>query len=202
MTIPRKPLSSEEKDRYSTINKENIEFIMERNNAINRWVIGDMLRRTSYHYPDKEALVFGDMSRTYLELEQECNQVANALSDLGVKKYDRVAILAHNTHHHVLTWMGCAKIGAIYLAVNYLLGGEDIAYCINHSESTVFVVEDSLYPQVKDVLDRMPTVKKLIWSNQGSKQGAEPGFLDFDKWYQVYPTTAPNVVFLLRTRFK
>ncbi len=47
---------------------------------------------------------------------------------LGVQKYDRVAILAHNTHHHVLTWLGCAKIGAIYLAVNYLLKDDDIAY--------------------------------------------------------------------------
>ena len=153
-----------------------------------------MLRRTGYHFPDKKALVFNDISRTYLELESECNQVANALTDLGVKKYDRVAILAHNTHHHVLTWMGCAKIGAIYLAVNYLLKGDDIAYCINHSESNVFVVEDALYPQVKDVIDKMPSVKTLIWSNQGEGKAAEENFLDFDNWYGAYPATEPDVV--------
>ena len=44
-------------------------------------------------------------------------ELANALADLGVKKYDRVAILAHNTLDHVLTWIGCAKIGAVYLAI-------------------------------------------------------------------------------------
>lgn len=188
------PLSQQDKERYNIINKENIDFIMERNNSINRWVIADMLRRTSYHYPDKSALIFNDITRTYSELENECNQVANALVDLGVKKYDRVAILAHNTHHHVLTWMGSAKTGAIYLAVNYLLGGDDIAYCINHSESKVFIVEDSLYPQVKDVLGKMPSVKTLIWSNQGEGKDKEEGFLDFDKWYSAYPTTAPDVI--------
>ena len=57
-------------------------------------------------------------------MEDECNRVANALADLGVKKYDRVAILAHNTIHHVLTWIGCCKIGAVYLAINYLLRGK------------------------------------------------------------------------------
>lgn len=189
------PLSNADKERYNLINKENIEFIMERNNRTNRWVIADMLKRSSYHFPDKTALVFNEITRTYTALEKECNQVANALSGLGIKKYDRVAILAHNTHHHVLTWMGSAKIGAIYLAVNYLLKGNDIAYCINHSESKIFIVEDTLYPQVKDVLDQMPTVKTLIWSNQGA--GGQPpsdAFLNFDDWYTPYPNTEPNVI--------
>ncbi len=79
-------LTQEEKTRYSALNKENIEFLMNRYNKVNRWVIADMIRRTSYHYPDKKALIFGEQSLTYAELEDECNRVANALSDLGVKK--------------------------------------------------------------------------------------------------------------------
>ena len=187
-------LSAEDKQRYSTISPENIDFVMNRNNRINRWVIADMLRRTRYHYPDKNALVFGDICLTYTQLEDQCNQAANALAGLGVKKYDRVAILAHNTHHHVLTWIGCAKIGAIYLAVNYLLRDDDIAYCINHSESTVFIVEDSLYDQVKTVLNKMPTVKHLIWSNQGAGQPAAEGFIDFDDWHSSASATEPEVI--------
>ncbi|OQX01830.1 MAG: acyl-CoA synthetase, partial [Desulfobacteraceae bacterium IS3] len=156
--------------------------------------IADMIRRTRYHFPDKTALIFGDMQRTYSRLEDECNQVANALADLGVKKYDRVAILAHNTHHHVLTWLGTAKIGGIYLALNYLLRGKDISFCINHSESKVFIVEDALYDLVKDVLAEMPSVKTLIWSSQGAGKAPEKGFKNFDEWYKNYPTTEPDAV--------
>ena len=166
---------------------------MNRNNRINRWVIADMIRRSAYHLPDKTALIFNDKNLTYTQLERECNQAANALSALGVRKYDRVAILAHNTHHHVLTWMGCAKIGAIYLAVNYLLKGDDIAYCINHSESTVFIIEDTLYDQVKTVLDKLPTVKTLIWSDQGAGHQAPDGFINFDDWYTAQDDTEPDV---------
>jgi len=190
-----KPLTEVEKVRFSVINKENIEFIMDRYNKTNRWVIADMIRRSAYHYPDKKAMIFGDKSLTYAEMEDECNRVANALIDLGVKKYDRVAILAHNTIHHVLTWFGCAKIGAIYLAVNYMLRGKDISYCINHSESVVFIVEDSLYELVKDVLDEMPMVKTLIWSNQGAgKPPVDDKFKDFDEWYKVYPSDEPDMI--------
>ncbi len=188
------PLSEENKLRYSTISPENIDFIMNRNNRVNRWVIADMIRRTRYHYPDKNALIFNDICLTYSQLEDECNQAANALAGLGVKKYDRVAILAHNTHHHVLTWLGCAKIGAIYLAVNYLLKDDDIAFCINHSESTVFIVEDSLYDNVKGVLGKMPQVRHLIWSNQGAGLPPADGFIDFAAWYSPAPTSEPDVI--------
>jgi fatty-acyl-CoA synthase len=190
-----KPLTKEEKARFSVINKENVEFLMDRYNKTNRWVIADMIRRSAYHYPDKKAVIFGDKSLTYAEMEDECNRVANALIDLGVKKYDRVAILAHNTIHHVLTWFGCCKAGAIYLAVNYMLRGKDISYCINHSESTVFIVEDTLYDLVKDVLDEMPTVKTLIWSNQGAgKPPVDEKFKDFDEWYKAYPADEPDTI--------
>ena len=146
----KRPLTDEEKAKYQVLNKENLEFLMNRYNSTNRWVIADMIRRARYHFPDKKAMIYGDKSLTYAQMEDECNRVANALTALGVEKYDRVAILAHNTIHHVQTWIGCCKIGAIYLAINYLLRGKDISYCINHSESKVFIVEDSLYDLVKD----------------------------------------------------
>ncbi len=188
-------LTGEDKARYSVLNKENLEFLSSRYNRVNRWVIGDMIRRSAYHYPDKKAIVTSARHLTYLELEAEANRVVNALTDLGIQKYDRVAILAHNTIHHVLTWLACAKIGAVYLAINYLLKGKDITYCINHSESRVFIVEDDLFDLVKEVMDDMPTVKRFIWSAEGSgKPVAGDRFVDFDQWIEPFDTTEPDTV--------
>ncbi|MDM8537432.1 AMP-binding protein, partial [Desulfobacterales bacterium HSG17] len=195
MSVLSKILTPEDEACYSSLNNENLDFLMNRYNKVNRWVIADMLRRSRYHYPDKKALIYNDKTLTYSELEDECNKVGNALIDLGIKKYDRVAILAHNTIHHALTWMGCCKAGAVYLAINYLLKGKDISYCINHSESKVFIVEDSLYDLVKDVLADMPTVKTLIWSDDVS--GISPPddrFKDFNSWYKPYPATEPDTI--------
>ncbi len=187
------PLSVEDKQRFNIINKENIEFLMNRYNGTNRWVIADMLRRARYHHPDKDAVIFGDKALTYTQLEEECNRVANALRGIGVQKYDRVAILAHNTLHHALTWFGCCKIGAIYLAINYMLRGKDISFCINHSESVVFIVEDALYDLVKESLDDMPSVRTFIWSNQGAgNSSVSERFIDFDQWKSSYSSDEPE----------
>lgn len=195
MSANRLPLTEEEKDRYKVIDKENLDLLMNRYNKENRWVIADMIRRSAYRYPDKPALIFGDKTLTYAALERECNRTANALAALGVRKYDRVSILAHNTIHHVLTWLGCAKIGAIYLAINYLLRGKDVSYCINHSESKVFIVEDALFDLVKDVMDDMPTVKTFIWSDQVAGQPpASDRFRNFDAWCGDYPDAEPDTI--------
>ncbi|GAB6887871.1 acyl-CoA synthetase [Desulfothermus okinawensis JCM 13304] len=188
-------ISKDLKGRFYSITEENVNYLLNHYNKINRWVISDLLKRSAYHYPDKIALRFKDTSLTYSELDRKANQVANALKDLGVKKYDRVAILAHNTLHHVLTWFGTIKVGGIYLAVNYLLHGPDIKYCIDHSESNIFIVEDALYDLVKDVLDDMKSVDKFIWSrDMVGKEKLSDKFIDFDEWYSAYPDTEPDVI--------
>jgi fatty-acyl-CoA synthase len=188
-----KPLTSDEKARYDAITPENLDFLMKRYNRVNRWVIADMIRRSAYHFPDKTALIYNDRSFTYAQLEEESNRVANGLISLGIKQYDRVAILAHNTVHHVLTWLGCCKAGAVYLAINYLLKGKDISYCINHSGSKLFIIEDALFDLTKDVLGEMPTVQGLLWSNDlAGSPPPDERFKDFETWYKDFPTLEPD----------
>ena len=81
-----RPLTDADKSRFNTLNAENIAFLADRYNRVNRWVIADMIRRSAYHYPDKTAMIFGDRKMTYAEMEGDCNRVANALIDLGVKE--------------------------------------------------------------------------------------------------------------------
>jgi fatty-acyl-CoA synthase len=187
-------LSEQERALYSRIDGETTRFLNVRYNRITRWVIADLLKRSASRTPDKAALVFGDRVLTYGELEAATNRVAHALLGLGLKRFDRVAVLAHNTLHHVLTWLGTAKAGGIYLAVNYLLRGKDIAYCVNHSEATVFVVEDLLHDLVAEVRGDMPGVRHFIWSNQGAGKEAPEGWTDFDPWHAAQPSGEPGVV--------
>jgi len=127
--ITNAPLTTHEREHYNTLNENNVRFLRSRYNRINRWVVADIVGRSAHRYPNKPAIIYRNTTLTYQQLEQQSNQVANALIDLGIQKYDRVAILAHNTIDHVLTWLGTAKAGGVYLAVNYLLLGKDIVLC-------------------------------------------------------------------------
>ena len=167
------------KKAFEEINEENIRIIRSAFNKIMRWVIADFPKRSAHRNPNKTAIIFRDTSTTYSQLDKLCNAFANSLLDLGLKKFDRVAVLAHNTHHQVISWFGCCKAGAIMVPINYLLRGKDIAYCVNHSECKYFIIEDDLYHLVKDDLNSM-NVDYLIWSSIGGREIPE-NFYDLDE---------------------
>ena len=58
--------------------------------------VGDLLHRTARRYPDKLAVVAGDVRMTYAEFDAAVNRAAHALADRGLAKGDRLALLSHN----------------------------------------------------------------------------------------------------------
>jgi len=178
---------------FDEINEENIRTIRDAYNKIQRWVIADFPKRSAHRYPNKKAVIFRDLEFNYKQLDELANAFANSLIEMGLKKYDRVAVLAHNTHHQVISWFGCCKAGAVMVPINYLLRGRDIAYCVNHSECKYFVVENDLYDLVKDDIDKMDV--EFIWSMIGEKEPPE-GFSEFDellKSSKKEPDTTLNI---------
>ena len=105
-------------------------------NKINRDTIGDISRRAALKYPDKKALIFREKQAqifrekqlTYRELELNACRFANLMIRLGVKKGDRVAINAYNSHHYPISLLGLAKIGAVQVPINYMLNAAEIDY--------------------------------------------------------------------------
>ena len=171
---PRTPLDA--------LTEESIRELRKRYNRVNRWVVADMVQRSAYRSPSKPALLFNGKTLTYAELDLALNRVGNALLALGLKKFDRVAILAHNTIHHVLAWLGTLKAGGIYVPLNFMLKGKELAYQVNHADAKVLIVEDSLLGNIEEVLGELPSVNHRIWSNQALGQEAPAGWLDFEEW--------------------
>ena len=149
-------------------------------NVLRRFAVGDILRRTVGRYPDREAIVFRDVRLTYDELNRKVNRFANALTGLGVKKGDKVAILSHNCTQYVIFLFAVAKIGAWVTPLNFMLRGKDISYIINNSEAVMFIVEDALVEVVKEIEKEIPSVKSYCSINLAGKQSPE-GWLDFDE---------------------
>ncbi len=117
-------------------------------NIINRDTIGDMARRAATKYGDKTAIIFRDTTLSFYDLERESRRFAHLMASYGVKKGDRVAILAYNSHYYPISLIGLGKIGAVQVPINYMLNAEEIAYIVNHSGAKVFIVEDALYPVI------------------------------------------------------
>ncbi|HRS97297.1 MAG TPA: fatty acyl-CoA synthetase [Smithella sp.] len=129
-------------------------------NIINRDTIGDMARRAATKYGDKTAIIFRNVKLSFYDLEREARRFANLMTRYGIRKGDRVAIYAYNSHYYPISMLGLAKIGAIQVPINYMLNADEIAYIINHSGSRIFIVEDALYPIIADSREKFTDVER------------------------------------------
>jgi len=109
-----------------------------------RHTIGDLLWRSAARFPNKTAIVYGQLRQTYAELDQVVNRTANALVERGVRKGDRVALLSHNNHGFVVVNFALARLGAIMVPINFMLGSTEVAFILGHAGASGMIVEDAL----------------------------------------------------------
>ena len=100
----------------------------------------EFLTISSSIVPEREALVCGGTRLTYLQVQERVNRLANALTDLGVERGHKVAIMALNSHEYIETYYACAKLGAVFSPLNYRAKREEITYMVNNSDASVFFV--------------------------------------------------------------
>ncbi|WP_049574256.1 acyl-CoA synthetase [Nonomuraea sp. SBT364] len=136
--------------------------------------IGDLLRRSAARFPGKTAIVFGDLRQSYADLDRAVNRTANALAARGVGKGDRFALFSHNHHAFVVAYFALARLGAISVPINFMLGPDEVAYILEHSGATGMLVEEALAPVAARAAGDSVTVRGVI----GRAGGWEP----FEEW--------------------
>ena len=117
--------------------------------------VGDLLHRTARRYPDKLAVVDGDLRVTYDEFDLAVNRAAHALADRDLAKGDRLALLSHNCWQYAVLDFATARLGVVLVPVNFMLGADEIAYILDHSGAETLVAEDAL-AEVGDAAIRAP----------------------------------------------
>jgi fatty-acyl-CoA synthase len=113
--------------------------------------VDDVLRRSAGRTPDRVALVFGDRSWTYAELDAGVSRAAGHLLSLGLSRGDRVATVGANSDAYLLAFLGCARAGLVHVPVNHALTGGELSYLLAQSGSRVALVDPALRDTVEAV---------------------------------------------------
>ena len=98
----------------------------------------DVIRTHARERGDTVAIVQDDLRRTWSELDQRSNRVANALAAAGVGEHDRVAFIDKNGHEYFEVLFGAAKLNAVTVNVNWRLAPPEVAWIVDDAEAKVF----------------------------------------------------------------
>ncbi|GAB3057909.1 class I adenylate-forming enzyme family protein [Micromonospora schwarzwaldensis] len=92
-----------------------------------------MLSGNARRFADADALVFEDRRWTHRQLDDDVNALAAGLAAEGVGRDSRVAIVANNVPEFLLLSLALAKLGAVFVPLNYRLTPGELARLLAHA---------------------------------------------------------------------
>jgi 4-hydroxybenzoate-CoA ligase len=110
----------------------------------------------------KTAFIDVDRTLTYGELQARSCRFAAALSDIGLRPEERLALLLYDTIDFPVAFWGGVRAGIVALPLNTLLNAEQYAYILGDSRASAIVASASLAKTLLPIVDRLPRLRTII----------------------------------------
>jgi len=111
--------------------------------------IPQMFDQAVEKFRSKTALIFYGKKISYGELRELTDRFAGALSQLGVKKGDTVALYLLNCPQYVIAYFGALKAGAKVTPISPVYTSHEVKHQIEDSDAKTVVCQDILYDNLE-----------------------------------------------------
>jgi amino acid adenylation domain-containing protein/non-ribosomal peptide synthase protein (TIGR01720 family) len=139
--------------------------------------------------PDQIALVHGDQSLTYAELNQRANQLAQVLRSWGVQPETRVGICLERSSDLIMSLLAVLKAGGAYVPIDPNLPAQRFTYLVKDAQLSLLISRQSLFdppsPLKSGTGDLAPSLKR--------RAGENLLFLDLDTIQTTIAAPTPNL---------
>jgi len=122
----------------------------------------DFLNIASAICPERDSIVFEGKRWTYVQINDRVNRLANALMKLGVEKGDRIGMLQVNCNQYVETYYAAAKLGIIFVPLNFRAKSDELSYMINNAEAKILFAGSRYLEMIQGMLPQLRNVKQCI----------------------------------------
>jgi len=150
------------------------------------------------NYPHQAAILFRGREITYASLSGQVDQLAAALSALGVQKGDRVCIFLPNCPEFILADWAVMRTGAVVVPTSVLRSDDGLLYELQTSASKVIICQESSLERLLAIQGRSDLEHIIITSDQGYdlapvKASLPPDVHDLRRLLADHPAVPPDV---------
>jgi acyl-CoA synthetase (AMP-forming)/AMP-acid ligase II len=111
---------------------------------------------------ERPAVIQGETSRSWRELDERASRLARRLADAGLGPGDRVAIALYNGPEYVETILAVMKLRCAQVNVNYRYRERELRDLLDDSKATALVMDAALTPVAAAAVARVPRVRTII----------------------------------------
>ena len=110
---------------------------------------------------------------TWNVFNEKANRFANLLTQRGIKKGDKVAILLMNCLEWLPIYFGILKTGAIAVPLNFRYAPDEIEYCVNLSDTNILVFGPEFIGRVEEIAENISKNRLLFFVGDSCPSFAE-----------------------------
>jgi len=151
-------------------------------------VVGDIVTSNARLFPSKMGIIDEKARLTWKQFNDRINRLANTMLGLGLRKGDRVAIIAENYHEFAEFLFAIAKAGLITVCLNYRLTAEQMIRIMNDCQPKAVLIQDKF----SEVIEPIKSAVKSIDSFIGTGEHHGCGY-DYESLLSESPPAEPNV---------
>jgi acyl-CoA synthetase (AMP-forming)/AMP-acid ligase II len=130
--------------------------------------IADLFEHAVDLVPDRVALICGEHSVTYAELEAGSNRLAHHLREHGVTQGSHVGVQCQNSIEAVQAILAAYKLRAVPINVNFRYVENELRYLFENADLVALVHDRRYTDRVAAVLPDVPTLRNLVVLEDGS----------------------------------
>lgn len=125
--------------------------------------LGWTFEQATLRNPDGPALLQGDVTLSYAQVNQWANRIAHHLITQGIRKGDVVAVFLENRPELLVTILAVAKVGAISALLNTSQTRDTLAHSLNLVAPAAIIVGEELVPAFSAVCERVSIEPTHTW---------------------------------------
>lgn len=124
------------------------------------YTVYDLICRNARVYSERDSIVFKDMRLTHKQFKEKCDGLAAGLLRSGIRKGDRLGVVAYNSDEFMVLYGAAAKIGAILLPVNWRLQQDEVEYVLNDCSPKFVFAGPDCRKTVTDAVAKVASVER------------------------------------------
>ncbi len=141
------------------------------------------IERAAFVYPDRTAIVYEDIRRSWVQTYIRCKRLASALVNRGIEVGDTVAVMLPNVPAMIEAHFGVPMTGAVLNALNIRLDANAIAFMLKHGEAKILLTDREFSQTIQAALAQLDTKPLLIDVDDPEFSGGEfIGELEYEEF--------------------
>src|SRR5437660_4707217 len=133
----------------------------------------DRLREVAREVPTKAALIHGDRTVTYADLDAATDRFATALARRGIGPGDRVTLFMPNSVEFVIAFYGTLKAGGVVNPINAQSKEREVRFQVGDAGATAVLYHAVLAPVVDAVRSELKAVRAFAVAGDAAPSGVE-----------------------------